>query len=43
MEISEESRAQAVLKLVELIEDHDDVSNVFANFDIPDSILEAIL
>ena len=41
--ISEESRAQAVLKLVELIEDHDDVNNVFANFDIPDSVLEALL
>ena len=32
-----------LLKLVELLEDHDDVNNVFANFDIPDSILEALL
>ncbi len=41
--ISEEGRAQAILKLVESIEDHDDVNNVFANFDIPDKILEALL
>jgi len=41
--IAEEQRAQQVLKLVESLEDHDDVSNVFANFDIPDHILEALL
>jgi YebC/PmpR family DNA-binding regulatory protein len=41
--ISEESRAQTILKRVESLEDHDDVNNVFANFDIPDQILEALL
>jgi YebC/PmpR family DNA-binding regulatory protein len=41
--ITEESQAQTILKLVESIEDHDDVNNVFANFDIPDQILEALL
>ncbi len=41
--IAEEGQAQTILKLVELIEDHDDVNNVFANFDIPDRILEALL
>jgi YebC/PmpR family DNA-binding regulatory protein len=41
--IAEENRAQTILKLVESLEDHDDVNNVFANFDIPDSILEALL
>jgi YebC/PmpR family DNA-binding regulatory protein len=41
--ITEEQRAQTVLKLVESLEDHDDVNNVFANFDIPDRILEALL
>jgi transcriptional/translational regulatory protein YebC/TACO1 len=41
--ISEEGRAQTILKLVESLEDHDDVNNVFANFDIPDQILEALL
>jgi len=41
--ITEEDRAQTILKLVESLEDHDDVNNVFANFDIPDRILEALL
>ncbi|MEW6386681.1 MAG: YebC/PmpR family DNA-binding transcriptional regulator [Thermodesulfobacteriota bacterium] len=41
--IQEEQRAQQVLKLVEGLEDHDDVNNVFANFDIPDRILEALM
>lgn len=41
--ITEEERAQKVLKLVEMLEDHDDVSNVFANFDIPDKIMEALM
>jgi YebC/PmpR family DNA-binding regulatory protein len=41
--IAEEGQAQNILKLVELIEDHDDVNSVFANFDIPDRILEALL
>ena len=38
-----EKAAQQVLKLVEMLEEHDDVSDVFANFDIPDSLLEALL
>jgi YebC/PmpR family DNA-binding regulatory protein len=38
-----EKAAQQVLKLVEMLEDHDDVNDVFANFDIPDSLLEALL
>ncbi len=41
--IAEEKPAQQVLKLVEMLEDHDDVNNVFANFDIPDQLLEALL
>jgi YebC/PmpR family DNA-binding regulatory protein len=41
--IDEEKPAQQVLKLVEMLEDHDDVNNVFANFDIPDQLLEALV
>jgi YebC/PmpR family DNA-binding regulatory protein len=41
--IDEEKSAQQVLKLVELLEEHDDVNNVFANFDIPDQLLEALM
>ena len=34
------SQAKQVLSLVEALEDNDDVQNVYANFDIPDEILE---
>jgi transcriptional/translational regulatory protein YebC/TACO1 len=37
-----ESDAKKVLHLVDLLEDHDDVQNVYANFDIPDAILELV-
>jgi len=37
-----ESDAKKVLHLVDLLEDHDDVQNVYANFDIPDSVLELV-
>jgi len=34
--------AERILKLVEVLEDHDDVQNVWSNFDIPDEIMEKI-
>jgi YebC/PmpR family DNA-binding regulatory protein len=34
--------ARAVLKLMESLEDHDDVQAVFANFDIPDEVLAEV-
>lgn len=34
--------AKKVLRLIDAIDDHDDVQGVHANFDIPDSILEAV-
>jgi len=34
--------AQQMLTLMELLEDNDDVSHVYANFDIPDEVMEAI-
>jgi len=36
------NEAKSVLQLVEALEDHDDVQQVYANFDIPDEILEQI-
>ena len=30
------------MQLLEKIEEHDDVQNVFANFDIPDEIMEKL-
>ena len=34
--------ARAVLKLIEALEDHDDVQNVYANCDIPDEVMKEI-
>ena len=34
--------AKQVLALVEALEDHDDVQNVYSNFDIPEEELESI-
>jgi YebC/PmpR family DNA-binding regulatory protein len=42
VELGEESAAKSVLRLVESLEDHDDVEAVYANFDIPDAVLEAV-
>jgi transcriptional/translational regulatory protein YebC/TACO1 len=33
--------AQQMLRLVETLEDNDDVQNVYANFDIPEEIMNA--
>jgi YebC/PmpR family DNA-binding regulatory protein len=38
----DESNAKQVLKLVEGLEDHDDVQAVYANFDIPESVLAEV-
>ncbi len=40
--ISSESDARKVLRLIDLLDDHDDVQNVYANFDIPDSVLDLV-
>ncbi len=42
VELAAESQARTVLRLVDALEDHDDVEAVYANFDIPDSVLEAV-
>ena len=34
------SYAKGLLSLIEVLEDHDDVQKVYANFDIPDEVLE---
>ena len=38
----EGKKAQQMLNLMEALEDNDDVSNVYANFDIADDVLEAM-
>ncbi|MSO57698.1 MAG: YebC/PmpR family DNA-binding transcriptional regulator [Thermoleophilia bacterium] len=40
--VSEDAVARQVLRLVEGLEDNDDVQDVYANFDIPDEVLEAV-
>ena len=40
--IAEESAAKQVVRLVEGLEDNDDVQDVYANFDIPEAVLEAV-
>jgi YebC/PmpR family DNA-binding regulatory protein len=37
-----ESDARKVLRVIDLLEELDDVQNVYANFDIPDTILELV-
>jgi transcriptional/translational regulatory protein YebC/TACO1 len=38
----DEEGARKVFKLVDALEDLDDVQNVYANFDVPDDVLEAV-
>jgi YebC/PmpR family DNA-binding regulatory protein len=40
--LDSEGDAKKVLHLVDVLEDHDDVQNVYANFDIPDAVLELV-
>ena len=40
--LGNESDAKKVLRVIDLLEEHDDVQNVYANFDIPDAILELV-
>jgi YebC/PmpR family DNA-binding regulatory protein len=37
--VTEESEAKKILRLMEAIDDHDDVQNVYSNFEIPDELL----
>jgi YebC/PmpR family DNA-binding regulatory protein len=40
--IADEATARKVLRLVEGLEESDDVQDVYANFDIPETVLEAV-
>jgi len=40
--LSTEADARKVLRVLDALEDHDDVKNVYANFDIPDEIFQAV-
>lgn len=42
VEVVDEKIARALMKLMESLEDHDDVQNVYANFDIDDDLMEQL-
>ena len=42
VEVGDEGTAKQVLRLMDALEENDDVQEVFANFDIPELVLEAV-
>ncbi len=42
VEIAGEPEARALMRLIEALDDHDDVEAVHANFDIPETLLEQV-
>ncbi len=38
----DEERAAALLKLLDVLDESDDVQNVYANFDIPDAVMQKL-
>src|SRR3569833_361785 len=42
VEVADENEAKKLLRLIDTLEDNDDVQDVYANFDIPEQVLEAV-
>ncbi len=42
VKVEDPKQAQQVIRLMELLEEHDDVQHAYANFDIPDELLKSI-
>jgi len=40
--VEDEGKARQVMRLIDALEDNDDVQDVYANFDIPEQVLEAV-
>jgi YebC/PmpR family DNA-binding regulatory protein len=40
--VEDEAKARQVMRLIDALEDNDDVQDVYANFDIPERVLEAV-
>jgi transcriptional/translational regulatory protein YebC/TACO1 len=40
--VTDKTTAERILNLLNALEDHDDVQNVYANFDIPDEIIQQL-
>ena len=41
--VEDEAKARQVIRLIDELEDNDDVQDVYANFDIPEQVLEAVV
>jgi len=41
--LGDAASAKSVLRVIDALEEHDDVQNVYANFDIPDDVLQAVM
>jgi YebC/PmpR family DNA-binding regulatory protein len=42
VEVADEGEAKKILRLMDQLEDNDDVQDVYANFDIPEQVLETV-
>ena len=42
LEITDEKTAKMILLLMDKLEEHDDVQNVYSNFDIPDEVMDKV-
>ena len=42
VEVGDESVAKKLLRLIDALEENDDIQGVYANFDIPERVLEAV-
>ena len=42
VEVDEESTAKKILRLIDALEENDDVQDVYSNFDIPERVLETV-
>jgi transcriptional/translational regulatory protein YebC/TACO1 len=40
--VDDEAKARQVMRLVDALEENEDVQDVYANFDIPEQVLEAV-
>jgi YebC/PmpR family DNA-binding regulatory protein len=41
--LTDEATARSVVRLIDALEEHDDVQAVYSNFDIPDDVLQAVV
>jgi transcriptional/translational regulatory protein YebC/TACO1 len=42
VEVADEAAAKKLLRLIDQLEENDDVQDVYANFDIPERVLETV-